>query len=372
MAIDYWLVTRDKNTLVKERDIESSFVEQKELFMFNIYAIEALITAVPESEFSEVKNLQLAHEIWIRLGAHFEGDQYVNKSKLQNWKGMFGSAKMQEDKTIRSYFHRIAEIIAGIKSCAETITKDEKVWKILKSLPPTYENNVIVVDEIIVVTPNFDKETLFGKLQALKQRLKQNQNQTRTEIAFSTSIQANKRALTKSASTSGDYARDWATKNEEQRKIDEVLALLVKRQPKGKKVFTCWTCKVFSHFSYQRLKRERKVKPRKPYKSKITKDCFFVDENNEFNFKAINFLESDNEDDEIGFVVIKEESHKNKEKALETHVEKKKLDWTIYSGCSYHITSDMNLLNLTLMMEQLELETMHHVLLRENDLLNLM
>ena len=41
---------------------------------------------------------------------------------------------------------------------------------------------------------------------------------------------------------------------------------------------------------------------------KITKYCVFSHEDDAFYFKMINFLESDDEDDEIGFISIKEES----------------------------------------------------------------
>lgn len=135
-------------------------------------------------------------------------------------------------------------------------------------------------------------------------------------------MQKDKRVLTKSASTSVDFARIVSDISEEDKKIDEALSLIAKREPRGKKAFACWHCKEFGHFSYQCPKRERKVKPKKPYKSKITKDCFFVDEDDEFDFKDINFLDSDDED-EIVFVAIKEESPVKEEKRLVSHVEKK-------------------------------------------------
>lgn len=51
-----------------------------------------------------------------------------------------------------------------------------------------------------------------------------------------------KRTLTRSVSTSGNYVIDWATKQEEERKIDEGLALLMKRELRGKKnIFPYWT-----------------------------------------------------------------------------------------------------------------------------------
>jgi hypothetical protein len=57
------------------------------------------------------------------------------------------------------------------------------------------------------------------------------------------------------------------------------------------------------------------VKHKKPYKSKNTKDFFFVDEDDEFYFKEKNFLDSDDED-KVGLVIIKEESPIKEEKHL--------------------------------------------------------
>lgn len=66
------------------------------------------------------------------------------------------------------------------------------------------------------------------------------------------------------------------------------------------------------------------MKPRKPYKSKIPKDYFYASDD-DFDFKEINFLESDHED-EKWFVSIKEEIHVKEEKSFVSHVEKKKYD----------------------------------------------
>lgn len=41
------------------------------------------------------------------------------------------------------------------------------------------------------------------------------------------------------------------------------------------KLFVSWTCKEFGHFLFSCPKRVKKIKPRKPYKSRIPKDNFF-------------------------------------------------------------------------------------------------
>lgn len=70
-------------------------------------AREALLSALIESEQVEVKPLNLACEIWIRLHNIFEGDENAKKYRFQSWICMFEGAKMQEYKTIRGYFSRI-------------------------------------------------------------------------------------------------------------------------------------------------------------------------------------------------------------------------------------------------------------------------
>lgn len=86
--------------------------------------------------------------------------------------------------------------------------------------------------------------------------------------------------------------------------------------------------------------------PRKPYKSKVSKDYFYVDEDGEVDFKMINFLEdSDDEGDDVGLVSIKEQNPKKEvreEKALVSQIEKKKSDWIIDSGCSHYMIGDVN------------------------------
>ena len=122
------------------------------------------------------------------------------------------------------------------------------------------------------------------------------------------------------------------------------------REPKGNKILVCWTCKELGHYSSKYLKRKKKSKSRKPYKSRIPKDFFFVNEDDEFDFKMVNLIDdSDDEDDEIGFVDSKEESPQKEikeevreDKALLSHVKKKMFDWNKDSSFSHYMTIDMN------------------------------
>ena len=56
----------------------------------------------------------------------------------------------------------------------------------------------------------------------------------------------------------------------------------------------------------------KKFKLRSPYKSRVPKDWSYVNEDGELDFKMVDFLtKSDDGDDEIGFISIKEKSSEN-------------------------------------------------------------
>ena len=68
--------------------------------------------------------------------------------------------------------------------------------------------------------------------------------------------------LSRSTSARGVFASN--NRSEEDRKINEVVALLVRREKGGKKIFKCWTCDEYGHYASKCPKREKK------YKVKIT------------------------------------------------------------------------------------------------------
>ena len=110
--------------------------------------------------------------------------------------------------------------------------------------------------------------------------------------------------LTRSASTSGDYVSSKQTKVDEDKKIEKGLALLMKREPKGKTIFKCWTFNEYGHYSSKFPKRAKKFK--KPNKSRMPMDCLFANEK-KVNVGVEELLsEHDDENDELG-LVIKEE-----------------------------------------------------------------
>ena len=78
------------------------------------------------------------------------------------------------------------------------------------------------------------------------------------------SVQKDRPMFTRSMSTSGDHSNKNREKEVEEKKIEEGLALLMKRELGGSRILVCWTCKELGHYSYKCPKREKKYKYKKP------------------------------------------------------------------------------------------------------------
>lgn len=148
---------------------------------------------------------------------------------------MLENTRMQEEKLVKTYIESITKIIIGIKGCGGTILEDEVCYKILRSLTHAYDTKVITIEEVVPIMPYFNRGTLIGRLLEFESILKP--NLPRSETTFKSSVDKYKILLTKSVSTSGDYVGEWAEMKEEEKKIDEVVSSIVKREPKGKKDF---------------------------------------------------------------------------------------------------------------------------------------
>ena len=105
-------------------------------------------------------------------------------------------------------------------------------------------------------------------------------------------------SLSRSTSARGDF--DSSSRFNEDRKIEEV-ALMVRKEKDGKKIFKCWTCNEFDHYTSKCPKREKKY--RGNFKPRRDRECLYANEEDDSDEQVVSAS-----DNEIGFVAIKEES----------------------------------------------------------------
>lgn len=138
MGTRYWLMTKNRKKIEEERKLEECSEVERDLFIYNMLAREALLSALPENEYSQVKPLEMSHVIWKALEFTFEGDLHAKRIRLYNWICLFQDSMMMEDKFVRSYIGRISKNVVGIKSFNGSNNEDEIIWNILKTLTPPF------------------------------------------------------------------------------------------------------------------------------------------------------------------------------------------------------------------------------------------
>lgn len=334
---------------------------------YNFRAKEALLSALIDFEMTNVMELQIVQEIQGKLEILYEGVSQVKIAKLQSLKGKCETLKMGDDENIHPYVPKVNELVLSIRNASGKIEEDEIIAKVLRSLPPSYKHQVISIDEIPSVT-TVTRDMLVGKLVAFElSEFGESRGKSETTFKVSISI-SSKQKYGPDECRISRYERERRDIVEQERKLDELEALISQRLPKsvgkydGKLPFKYSNCNKIGHFAsrfpermtkydrhdrfdnydrnYRCQKHEKYVKTYKSnQKFRNQKNCYYVTDEG--------VTDEESKEDEVAFISIKEDGHVPidctssyvEEKDLATKVEEKSV-WVIDSSCSHHMSDD--------------------------------
>jgi hypothetical protein len=90
----------------------------------NTMALNTIYNGIDSKVFEQVKYLERASEVWVRLEKTYEGTTMVKSAKLYMLKDMLSNFKMKDDESIPEMFYRLQVIVNDLKSLGEKV-KDE-------------------------------------------------------------------------------------------------------------------------------------------------------------------------------------------------------------------------------------------------------
>ena len=93
MGLGYWILTKTTKIIIAKNNLEACIEVERDFSMCNMRAREALLTALLEIEYNQVKSLATSHLIWKVLETSFEGNAHSKKLRLQSWICAFEDAK---------------------------------------------------------------------------------------------------------------------------------------------------------------------------------------------------------------------------------------------------------------------------------------
>jgi hypothetical protein len=93
-------------------------------------ALNTIYNGTDSKVFEQIKDLEKASEVWVRLEKTYEGTSTVKSVKLYMLEDKLSNFKMKDDESISEMFYRLQVIINGLKSLGEKV-KDENFSQIL-------------------------------------------------------------------------------------------------------------------------------------------------------------------------------------------------------------------------------------------------
>jgi hypothetical protein len=119
-------------------------------------ALNTIYNAIDSKVFEQIKDCEIASEVWKRLEETYEGTPVVKSAKLYILKDKLTSFKMMDDESILEMFYRLQVIVNDLKALGENINDDDVSHWFLMCLPPRFEmlRMLILRGGLKELTPN--------------------------------------------------------------------------------------------------------------------------------------------------------------------------------------------------------------------------
>ena len=100
-----------------------------------------------ESILPRIPTKNNAKKAWDTLETAYQGLNKVKTSKLQILRKYFESLCMKDSENVVTFYTTVVGLINQLKSHGEPVSDQRVVEKILRSLPPRFENLVVTLEE---------------------------------------------------------------------------------------------------------------------------------------------------------------------------------------------------------------------------------
>jgi hypothetical protein len=105
----------------------------------NTLALNTIYNGIDSKVFEQIKDLEKACEVWVRLEETYEGTSMVKSAKLYMLKDKLSNFKMKDDESIPEMFYRLQVIINDLKSLDEKVKNEDFSHKFLMCLPMRFK-----------------------------------------------------------------------------------------------------------------------------------------------------------------------------------------------------------------------------------------
>jgi hypothetical protein len=122
----------------------------------NTMALNTIYNGIDSKVFEQIKDLEKASEVWVRLEETHEGTSTVKGAMLYMLEDKLSNFKMKDDESIPEMFYRLQVIINDLKSLGEKVKDEDFSHKFLMCLPKRFKTlkTIIFRGGLKNVSPN--------------------------------------------------------------------------------------------------------------------------------------------------------------------------------------------------------------------------
>ncbi|MCH79564.1 gag-protease polyprotein [Trifolium medium] len=177
------ILDKDGNkTSVKKTEDEWS-KDEDELALENSKALNALFNGVDTNMFRLIKRCTIAKNAWEIMRKAHEGTAKVKLSKLQILNTNFENLRMKEEESIHDFQMNVLEYANAFDALGKTISDEELVGKILRSLPQRFDMKFTAIEEAQDLS-SLTVDELIGSLQTYELGLNRRKEKKDKNLAF--------------------------------------------------------------------------------------------------------------------------------------------------------------------------------------------
>ncbi|XP_020207322.1 uncharacterized protein LOC109792329 [Cajanus cajan] len=154
--------------------------EQKQRFMLNSKARNALMCALSEEEYTKVHSFKSVKKMWNTLALTYEGSMKVKRNKLSLLAHEYELLEMEENESIQNMFGRFQTIVNEFSFLGRTYDNFDHIDKLLRSLPRKWRSQ----DIALRVSKNLKKLLLEELIGQLKVKVSGNTHRRRVKYVY--------------------------------------------------------------------------------------------------------------------------------------------------------------------------------------------
>ncbi|XP_037491207.1 uncharacterized protein LOC119369210 [Jatropha curcas] len=149
------------------------------------------VVPAEDAQLSQVAEATTSKQAWDILPICLQGEQKVQKVRLQMLRGEFEMMKMKEAEVITDYSSRVKSVVNQMQQYGEKIDESRIVEKILRSLLSKFDYIVVAMEESRDISA-MTVDEVIGSLQAREERLnRQKEKSVEQVLAAKTSFKEN-------------------------------------------------------------------------------------------------------------------------------------------------------------------------------------